>query len=164
MPFLLRRRRSRFFPPFHGERWVRPERAILSRQRQTGSKRGRGRESDAGFERSAYCGSQSISSDLHALKQARTDCLNLALSRGPFVPTSSSLPDCSHLPRRLHCAGSPLSRSFRVHAIHIYHDSSYLQGGAAHLRPSFVDEKLGIPPLLSSCYAHFAIFPPAKAD
>ena len=41
---------------------------------------------------------------------------------------------------------------------------SSVQGGAARLRLSFVDKKLGVPPLLPSCYAHSARFLPAQAQ
>ena len=43
------------------------------------------------------------------------------------------------------------------------HFFRHVQGGQALLRLSLVDEKLGIPPLLPSCYANGAKFPPAQA-
>ena len=39
-----------------------------------------------------------------------------------------------------------------------------LPGGAARLRLSFVDEKLGVPPLLPTCCTHSVRFPPAQAQ
>ena len=42
--------------------------------------------------------------------------------------------------------------------------NSFIQGAPARLRLSFADGKLGVPPLLPSCYAHSARFPPAQAQ